>query len=313
MHSQPILPRTLRTPLGALLAFVWTFGIGSLWGPTQGLAQGPASIASQALPTAVDPNQMVLKAVEQAVWGPSLKCRIQQTSLDNEYRLIGEGEYISAGQGSGRLRMTMQFVADEVQTNFLQVSDGRLIWTSVGEKEPLKRINLDEVRAALGGRARNAKSHPAVSLYLAVGGHAEMLRTLYHHYRWFKVYARKDEWQLIGTLRTENAPIHATCLVDQLRQHSDILHETPTDVRMTLSRDGALPLFPKKIEYFDRKRNADGTQGNFIAKSTIIFEDIETPTTITKETFVFQINEELEQFDPETETNDYLPLIPFPE
>lgn len=49
-------------------------------------AQGPAvsesssNLASNVTPVATDPNQLVLAAVRQAVWGPSIACRVQQTT-----------------------------------------------------------------------------------------------------------------------------------------------------------------------------------------------------------------------------------------
>lgn len=276
--------------------------------PTPLASQSPAS-----LPNSLDPNQLVLRAVQQAVWGPSVHSIVKQRSELGEFQLVGEGEYWAAGQGTGQLKMTMQLMAGELQTNMLQVSDGRLVWTSTSDDEPPRRVFLDEVRRELGSMARNPTGHPQAALYLAIGGHAEMLRCLYYRYRWFKVWAGKDEkgtnvWQLVGTLRTEAPSIASYSIVDSYFIQQAPPPELPTDVRLTLDRDGKLPLFPYKVEYFRREPSLDGIPGKLVLLSSVTHTEIETPITITKELFQYQVREDADRI--ENETNEYLPLYP---
>lgn len=271
------------------------------------------SASQTSLPNSLDPNQLVLRAVQQAVWGPSVHSIVKQTSELGDFRLVGEGEYWAAGQGTGQLKLTMQLMAGELQTNMIQVSDGRLVWTSTGDDEPPRRVFLDEVRRELGSMARNPTGHPQAALYLAIGGHAEMLRCLYYRYRWFKVWAGKDEngsnvWQLVGTLRTEAPSIASYTVVDSYYIRQDPPPELPTDVRLTLDRDGKLPLFPYKVEYFRREPSLDGIPGKLILLSSVTHTEVETPITITKELFQYQVREDADRI--ENETNEYLPLYP---
>ena len=56
------------------------------------------------------------------------------------------------------------------------------MFTQIGLDEPPRRVNLDSVRQALGNAIHHASERPDVNFYLAVGGHAELLRSLYHRY-----------------------------------------------------------------------------------------------------------------------------------
>jgi len=263
--------------------------------------------------TSLDPNQLVLRAVQQAVWGPSMHCRVKQTSVNGDFQLVGEGEYWTGGLGSGQMKLTMQLAAGELQTNMIQVSDGRLVWTSTDDEEPPRRVSLDRIRSELGGMARNPTGYPQAALYLAIGGHAEMLRCLYYRYRWFKVWAGKDEngnnvWQLVGTLRTEAPSIASYTIADSYYIQAEPPAELPTDVRLTLDRDGKLPLFPYNVEYYRREPSLDGIPGKLVPVSSVTHVVIETPITITKELFQYQVREDADRI--EDETNDYLPSYP---
>ncbi len=186
----------------------------------------------------IDPNQLVLQAVHRAVWGPSFSCRIRQESIASDHRLHAEGQYWQIGQGTGQLKMMLAFKPDnsDATTNWLQVSDGRLLWTSIGGGEPPRRVYLDRVRQSLGSMVRDPNRHPEAALYMAIGGHAEMLRCLYFRYRWNRIVAGTDEhgrnvWQLFGVLRTEMPRPNSVTKVDNLLVVPTPVPEVPTDVR----------------------------------------------------------------------------------
>ncbi len=262
---------------------------------------------------AVDPNQLVLLAVERAVWGPSLSCRIQQTSIWGEHRVMAEGKYCHTGGGAGQLKLEMKLDSKDHQSNFVQVSDGRLVWTSIGEGESPRRVYLDRVRESLGGWVRKPGLRPEMSLYLAIGGQGEALRCLYQRYRWFKVFAGVDEkgrdvWQLVGTIRSEPPTPSAQTLIDNLLISSSLPAEVPTDVRLTLGRDEKNYLFPYKIDYYRKEKTEAGVPGKWIRVSTIEYSDIESPIEVPPDFFEYRASNDADQI--RDETKDYMPLNP---
>ena len=100
-------------------------------------------------------------------------------------QMIGIGQYSHGGGGDGAVKTVMRFSGGKGQSTFVQVSDGRLLWSIASDGTPPKRVYLDRVRQSLGGTARTPQSGGSVSLYLAIGGQAELFRTLYHRYRWY--------------------------------------------------------------------------------------------------------------------------------
>ena len=165
---------------------------------------------SQATPVTTDPNLLVLAAVRQAVWGPAISCRVQQTTkaFGQQSLLIGEmkSEPI-ASSPMRRLRYTARVAVGDTAFDLLQVSDGRMLWTRSTPNAPPKRIILDQVLQSIPSSLQYPDTRPEVHLLLAVGGQAELLRGLYHRYNWYKAVSGKingnDVWQLVGRMRTE--------------------------------------------------------------------------------------------------------------
>ncbi len=259
-----------------------------------------------------DPNALVLQAVEQSVWGSSLRCTVRQRTFlyDSEY--LGVGRYYHAGQGTGQFRLDMQFADGDNISNMLQVSDGRLMWTISRASEPLRKVHLDRLRQFFAHLGRRS-NRPDVSLYLAIGGQPESLRFLYHRYRWYKIYAGNIQdvpvWQLIGTLRTQLPNPATAAQVDMAAFKQETEEYTPTDVRLTLIREGNLPLFPIQIEYFRRKDETSSKQGKesggLIPYSIIEYFDVVSPIEMTAELFQHHVPEDAERI--EDETGLYLP------
>ncbi len=266
-------------------------------------------------PTSIDPNQMVLEAVHRAVWGPSLSCRIRQHSTLGEHQLEAEGQYWQTGQGTGQLKMILELKTDKqaAKSNWTQVSDGRLLWTSISEGEPPRRVYLDRIRQSLGNMVREPNRQSEAALYLAIGGQAEALRCLYFRYRWFKVFAgiddhRREVWQLVGTLRTEPPRPSSSTKVDSTLVMTSPTPEVPTDVRLTLGRDEKLFLFPYKIDYYRREKSEGGLPGKLVLISTIERDEVVSPIAVDRDFFHFQVPDEADQINDET--SEYLPLIP---
>ena len=87
----------------------------------------PSSGSSEAItPVTTDPNQLVLAAVRQAVWGPSIYCRVQQTTNAYGQRALLIGELKSEALSNSpmrRLRYTARVAVGETAFDLLQVYD----------------------------------------------------------------------------------------------------------------------------------------------------------------------------------------------
>jgi len=240
---------------------------------------------------------------------------MRQESFLGDQELKVEGQYWQMGQGSGQMKMVLEWNGTQPATKsqWTQISDGRLLWTNMGKKEPPRRVYLDRVRQSLGSIVRDPNGHPEATLYLAIGGQAESLRCLYFRYRWFKVYAGNDEkgravWQLVGTLRNEMPQPCSVTKVDGMLVVPNPNAEVPTDVRLTLGRDEKLSHFPYKIDYFRREKSEDGLPGRLVLLSTIENDEVVSPISVPRDFFQFQVPDAADQIDDET--NDYMPLIP---
>jgi hypothetical protein len=232
-----------------------------------------------------------------------------------DHQLDAEGQYWQMGQGTGQMKMLVTLKSDTStsMSTWMQVSDGRLLWTSIGGGEPPRRVYLDRVRQSLGRIVREPSQHPEAALYMAIGGQAEALRCLYFRYRWFKVFAGIDDhgrevWQLVGTLRTEMPSPGSMTQIDYSLLNGTPSPEVPTDVRLTLGRDENLLLFPHRIDYYLREKSESGRPGKLVLVSTIEREEVESPISVPREFFHFQVPDEADQIYDET--SDYLPLNP---
>ena len=265
-------------------------------------------------PVTTDPNQLVLSAVRQAVWGPSIYCRVQQTTNIYGQRALLIGELKSEALSNSpmrRLRYTARVAVGETAFDLLQVSDGRMMWTKSSPNSPPKRIILDQVLQSIPSSMQYPDTRPEVHLLLAVGGQAELLRGLYHRYNWYKAVSGKiggaDVWQLVGRLRTEPTRIAGNAPIDNM--NSDIGSPSPnlpTEARLTLSRSTKLPYFPFIVEYFQRAAKSSTSKSPFELMSRIEFKDPSTEIQFSEKDFD-RFNETVEEIKDETQ--DYLPTV----
>lgn len=265
-------------------------------------------------PVTTDPNQLVLAAVRQAVWGPSIYCRVQQTTNVYGQRALLIGELKSEALSNSpmrRLRYTARVAVGETAFDMLQVSDGRMMWTKSSPNSPPKRIILDQVLQSIPSSMQYPDTRPEVHLLLAVGGQAELLRGLYHRYNWYKAVSGKiggaDVWQLVGRLRTEPTRIAGNAPIDNM--NSDIGSPSPnlpTEARLTLSRSTKLPYFPFIVEYFQRAAKSSTSKSPFELMSRIEFKDPSTEIQFSEKDFD-RFNETVEEIKDETQ--DYLPTV----
>ncbi len=279
-------------------------------------AQPPLADAAAAEATAsgsTDPNTLVLEAVRRAVWGPSLTCRIQQETKAFDQTMTGIGQYSHVGGGNGQVKVVMRYSSGKSQSTFVQLSDGVLLWSISNDGTPPKRVYLGSIRRAIGSVDRTPESSASTSLYLAIGGQAELLRTLYHRYRWFKIYAAEIEgqpvWCLVGTLRGSIPEPNSQTLVDGRMFNFQPSEAIPSDARITMFRGGPRNLVPIKVEYFKRVLDSHGQLAQYKPVSTIEYSDIQVGIHIDESEFAFDD----EAANVEDETSEYMPLYPVAE
>ncbi|MDX1930755.1 MAG: hypothetical protein SFV81_29800, partial [Pirellulaceae bacterium] len=161
--------------------------------------QLPAPIP--ATPTANEAGTTLIhNALRQAVWGPSMQCKVRQRTILFDKQFISYGTYAHAGQGSGQLRMHLRLATEKRINTLSQVSDGRVLYSTqhVGETSVQSRVDLNRIREYLGPITTASLQDPVIAMYLAVGGQAELLRKLAQQYRWTNVQAGRlgsvDVW-----------------------------------------------------------------------------------------------------------------------
>ena len=261
----------------------------------------------------IDPNVLVLNAIHQAVWGPALACKVYQRSVAFDQQVIISGEYKTSGLGTGQFRYNARVSSGETTVDKIQVSDGRLMFTQVGIDEPPQRVNLDQVRQSIGNAIHHASERPEVNFYLAVGGHPELLRNLYHRYFWYKAVTRQiqgvDVWQLVGRLRTDTPKLAGNALLDMQTLNSPQPGSNlPTDVQLTLGRSASAAYFPYMVEYYRRTKRVDGQPDTIDWLSVLEHTELTTAVTIVDKDFVFKVPDSVDKIDDETAL--YIPTTP---
>jgi hypothetical protein len=223
------------------------------------------------------------------------------------------GDFKSMGQGTGRFRYSVRVAVGETSFDLLQISDGELMWTQCGNSEAPRRVNLRQVRESVSYAMQVSDSRPEVNLVLAVGGQADLLRALYQRYNWYKAVGGKlagvDVWQLVGRVRTEPPKLAGSAPIDEENSVTgDATRNTPTEVRLTLSRSANLPYFPYMIEYFDRGKDAQGQASGLTLVTRIEFTDANTNVLFQDQDFQYRISDSTDQYVDETKR--YLPKTP---
>ncbi len=177
-------------------------------------AQRPTTpIAATPQPQDVGRRIMHL-ALHEAVWGGAAACDVRQTMELYGHKLSGFGKYVRGGQGSGKLRMSLQLPAGDQMNSLLQVSDGELLYAleNIGGKARRTRVDLGKVRERLT-ISPESLNDPVIAMYLAIGGQAELLRKLCQQYEWTTVEAGKlgeePVWWLTGRLAQTPPPERA--------------------------------------------------------------------------------------------------------
>lgn len=301
--------RTMRTAgiIACLFAGDW-FASKVMYGQTSGMLTSAA--APSASRPVIDPNTLVLAALRQSITGPPIACKVHQQSIAFDQQVVLSGEYKSAGAGTGQFRYTARISSGETTVDTIQVSDGRLMHTQMGELSPTKIVNVEKVREAMTSKIRRIDDHPEVYLHLAIGGQPEILRSLYQKYHWYRSVEGKvggvDVWQLLGKLRTEPPKLSGTAKIDKDTMALPATTENlPSNVRLTLGRTSNMQYFPYLIEYFRIKKDKDGRAIGLEAVSKIEYSEPTLNPKIADTDFVYRCDFTVDK--PEWETDLYLP------
>ncbi len=125
-----------------------------------------------------------------SVWGKPVHCTVRQTIEMFDMKMSGVGTYVRGGKGTGRMRYSLRFAADNRLNTLLQVCDGQRMLTinDIGANKTQEEIDLGAIRAQILPRltlsSQSINEDPLNSLYLALGGQAEVLRADCQRYTW---------------------------------------------------------------------------------------------------------------------------------
>lgn len=188
-------------------------------------------------------NKILQLALHQSVWGPPAWCTVRQQIDMFDQQLSSFGDFIREGQGSGKLKLKLQFPAADTMNSLLQISDGQRLQTieNLNRQWHRKIIDLDKVRNRLIINDQSVYD-PTVTLYLAIGGQAESLRKLCQQYDWHSVthgrYGDQDVWLLSGQL-TKSPHMRAHAETDTKLQQDCSSGLMPTSVRVAIGKTTA--------------------------------------------------------------------------
>ncbi len=250
-------------------------------------------------------------ALRQAVWGPSVTCKIRQRQTLLDKQLVSIGTYAHAGQGSGQLKMHVRLAADDRINTLIQVSDGRVFYSTshIGGLSRRSRVDLYRIREYLGPITNASLEDPVIAMYLAVGGQAELIRKLVQQYKWTNVQTGRlndvDVWWLSGELATEPPAVRALAEVDQALFSPNKSGLLPTKVRLALGKGEPFPFWLYQVEQA-REESLSGFNGGSPLSVMMEFTEPKIVKELPPE--IFQSLASNDTIDEET--RKYLPPTP---
>ncbi|GAB5403828.1 MAG: hypothetical protein Aurels2KO_20590 [Aureliella sp.] len=184
-----------------------------------------------------------------SVWGKPVHCTVRQTIEMFNMKMSGVGTYVRGGKGTGKMRYSLRFAADNRLNTLLQVCDGQRMLTinDIGPDKTQEEIDLGAIRAQILPRltlsSQSINEDPLNSLYLAIGGQAEVLRSDCQRYSWYDVRETTLDgvpvWILKGKLADSAPRVRGLAKVDtELFSHSATGLALP-DIELTIATDQA--------------------------------------------------------------------------
>lgn len=227
------------------------------------LAQQPPSTVN----TQLSSQELLATAIQQLGLIQSLEARVRQRVRMFDQDLIGSGIYLQHGSGSrtlARLELNVQLGDDTSQVLYIRGQQYLLKHQVVFGQNRTVRIDLNDRVARAAREAGQGRALTAPQDWLCVGGISEMLACLQNNFDMLPpqelqldsmpAWSVQGSWKkdVIQSLLPHHAHLFETNTPQALAQ---LPEQIPHEVRLTLSRDPKLPLFPHRIEYLRYQRD----------------------------------------------------------
>lgn len=294
-----------------MLAWACTLLLTVVFAPETALPQpSQTPIPARQTPNEIG-SEILHRCLHEAVWGPSTVCTVRQSIHLFGKQLNGFGKAARAGEGSGKLKYSLQLPAGNSMNSLLQISDGQLLHTieDIGGVRKRTIVDLDKIRKRLI-IDNNSVYDPVVAMYLAVGGQAEKIRKLCQLYQWSDVrsgvHDGKEVWILTGEIAAVPQAVRAVAATDQALSNPNQSGILPTQVRLLVSKaDAEIPYWLYQVE--ERRSKSEVSPANKRADLYLVTEWVEP----FREKIDPRHFEPLSNNDPfSEETEDYLPPQP---
>jgi len=223
----------------------------------QNTQQGPATpqgAAGKAINVdGLDGNQVLSMAVERLHSYSGIGARVRHRVELFQQQLMGAGHYWQGPSGSLQSRLELQLQTDKKVCSWLQVCDGKTLWTyqQFVESRQLTQVDVQKVLAATDGQTAS----PSAPMSLGIGGLPEMLRRLNQSF----TFAAPEpgtlgQWPVMRLVGTWKPQMLKLLLPEQAQaieggkeaDLDDLAAHVPHRVTLYL---GQRDLFPYRIEY----------------------------------------------------------------
>jgi hypothetical protein len=173
---------------------------------------------------------------------------------------VGAGSYAQSEVGNRRrVRLELDLsVGENLRAEFLQVSDGDVVWVRkrLPQKETLERLRLQRLRKELKELSVNAAVDPRIQI--AEGGLSRLLFAMNEAFAFGP--PRQDTldgepvWVVEGLWKPERLEARYPAIAESLSRKkvvslASLPERTPTGARLYLRRSERLAFFPHRIEF----------------------------------------------------------------
>ena len=201
----------------------------------------------------LDGNQVLDLAVERLQGYTGIGARVRHRVEMFSQQLMGAGNYWQGPTGSLQSRLELQLQTDKKTCSWLQVCDGKTLWTyqQFVESRNLTMVDVERVLAATAGQTPG----PSAPMSLGIGGLPELIRRLNQSFTFsapepgtlgqWPVLRMVGEWkpEMLMVLLSKQAKAIEAGEKPKMR---NLAEHVPYSVTLYL---GQSDLFPYRIEY----------------------------------------------------------------
>ena len=141
----------MKAKLGSSGLLLFLIAGSVYWGA--GLARSQPVAAPQHGPTGERPGTEIIAACRQTLENvDSLEVELSQQVRILDQQLKGTGRYLQSGQGGQRTRMELKLSAGSEVASFLQINNGRFVYTQLKtpQSQQLTQVDLQRAHEQLG-------------------------------------------------------------------------------------------------------------------------------------------------------------------